>query len=199
MIVFKYKTQAHTHTQFQDSVARLLNAVASGRKGREYLAAYDIVPLIFFGEQLLGARYEKPRTQLAQTTSANLLGAAFKISLVLKQRIVMVHRNVTQWTINHLIDMENSALLTDYQLKVATSLLLVLLAYKPHLRHGISECLTLLETYLSHTNPECVENVCKILIVLMGNSNIRAYAKGMGLAMAITNRQMVSGSDNVYK
>lgn len=176
----------------QDSVARLLNAIASTPKGRAYLAEYEIIPILFFGEHLLGIRYDRPRTQLAQTTAENLMAAAFKISLTVKQRIRMLHLNVTQWMINHLIDMEGSPLLTDYQLKSVTSLLLVLLSYKPHLRLGISECLTLLERYLSHANLEVRTNICNLLIVLMTNSNIRAHAKGMGLASAIFNRQMVS-------
>lgn len=173
-------------------MTRLLNAVASSENGRQYLASYDIVPLLFFGENVLGVHNEKPRTDIAQTSAENLMAAAFKISLVVKQRIAMLHRNVPQWTINNLMDMEESPLLTDYYLNSVTSLLLVLLTYKPHLRHGIRESLTLLERYLSHASTQATANISNILIVLMENTYIRAHAKGMGLASAIIDRKSVS-------
>lgn len=182
----------------KDSVARLVNAIASTKKGREYLAAYDnIVPLLFFGEDLLGTRYDKPRTQIANTTAENLLAAAFKISLITKQRIAMLHKDVPQWLINHMTTMEHSNLLTDYQLKSVTALLLVLTSYKSNLRHKICECLTLLESYLSHSNPDVLRNIRNTLTVLMVNSTIRAQARGMGLASAIEQRQTVSGFNDI--
>lgn len=174
-------------------MARLLNAIAATKRGRDYLATYNVVPLLFWGEPLLGIRTEKPRAMIAQTTADNLMAASFKMSLVFKQRIEMVHRNVTQWTIHHLIDIEQSPLLTEYHLRSTTSLLLVMLTHKPYLREGVCECLTLLERYLSCNCPSIRGNVSKCLLVLMENSNIRTIAKLIGLPEAIAGRMKVSG------
>lgn len=183
-----------TKSTLQDAVARLLNAVASTQKGRTYMSTIDIVPLLFFGENLLGAHQsDRPRISLAETTAENLIAAAFKLSLVAKPRTEMLHRHVTEWMIHHLIDMQSSPLLSPYHLRSITSLLLVLLSYKPQLRSEISECLTLLERYLSNPSPESNTNIINIMLVLLSNPNIKSHAVIIGLGTAIMKRQEVSG------
>lgn len=101
----------------------------------------------------------------------------------------MMHKNVVQWIVDHLIDVEGSPWITNYHLYSVTGLLLVLLTYSPNIREGSSECLTVLERYLQRD--ACRSNVQKCLLTIMQNPKIRAQARGMALDDAITKRQLV--------
>lgn len=176
----------------QDATARLLNAIVSSKRGRNYIGNNTIVPLLFWGDDLLGIHMTKPRTKICQTTADNLMAAIFKISLIPKQRSEMLHRDVTQWTIDHLIDVEDSTVLTDYHLEACTSLLLVLLSQLPNIRQGSSECTTLLERLLTCRDAASRQNVCMCMQTLMQNPKIRAHSKSMGMEDAIIKKLTVS-------
>ena len=167
----------------QGSLARLVNAMASGRSGREYLAQHRrlletlIDCLVFIGGQM------------AAVTVDMIVAVLQKLSLKYSARKMMLQRGLVSWLVTcHLVHLEPVRL---YGLEYSTALLMNLCLH----RSGKEQCVPLANSVLNLLLELLVRDLKPInpyvngtLYSLLGNRQINVAARSLGVEQRIINK-----------
>ena len=164
----------------QGGLARLVNAMASGRSGREYLVHHRrlletlIDCLVFIGGQM------------AAVTVDMIVAILQKLSLKYSARKMMLQRGLVSWLVTcHLVHLEPVRL---YGLEYSTALLMNLCLH----RSGKEQCVPLANSVLNLLLELLVRDLKPInpyvngtLYSLLGNREINVAARSLGVEQRI--------------
>ena len=167
----------------QGSLARLVNAMASGRSGREYLVQHRrlletlIDCLVFIGGQM------------AAVTVDMIVAVLQKLSLKYSARKMMLQRGLVSWLVTcHLVHLEPVRL---YGLEYSTALLMNLCLH----RSGKEQCVPLANSVLNLLLELLVRDLKPInpyvngtLYSLLGNREINVAARSLGVEQRILSK-----------
>ena len=167
----------------QGSLARLVNAMASGRSGREYLTRHQrlletlIDCLVFIGGQM------------AAVTVDMIVAILQKLSLKYSARKMMLQRGLVSWLVtSHLVHLEPVRL---YGLEYSTALLMNLCLH----RAGKEQCVPLADSVLNLLLELLVRDLKPInpyvngtLYSLLGNREINETARSLGVEQRILSK-----------
>ena len=167
----------------QGSLARLVNAMASGRSGREYLVQHRrlletlIDCLVFIGGQM------------AAVTVDMIVAVLQKLSLKYSARKMMLQRGLVSWLVTcHLVHLEPVRL---YGLEYSTALLMNLCLH----RSGKEQCVPLANSVLNLLLELLVRDLKPInpyvngtLYSLLGNREINVAARSLGVEQRIISK-----------
>lgn len=164
----------------QNCMARLLNGIVSYAEGRSYIGHTSIVNHLIWGGENELYKVEPSRQFIDSGTAGMLVAAMMKLSTVAWQRRDMLNKNVLNWTLGHLEDIEYSGTVfqTKYTLTLLNSLLRLPEAVE-ELTRRTSQVLVLLARYLKREKSEWFFTVKSILVKLFKHRPFRQAAKEM--------------------
>ncbi|CAF1106911.1 unnamed protein product [Adineta steineri] len=173
-IIKELSTPADTETNYvKEEWARLINTIASLRKGRNYLAPNE--SLIICMQK--AAIAEKSDT----STKQHLLAALQKLSLRRSVQTVMINQNMIKWLVPLLNKTDN---LSDYTLEYGVALLMNLCLRtdgRKKCAEIADQAITVLSTLLAHPNHETRLYVNSSLYSILTHKSIRDKAIELNL------------------
>lgn len=189
-----------------EAAARLLNAIASTERGRQYIGKYSIVQVLMWDEP---QQANRPKScagmgRIGDTAAAHLMATIMKLAFEQRQRIDMVHKGVMMWLVHHLASIKYALMqlppngmqpkkkppenakstpaqrIAAYHINSATAVLMQLMAEWPGMRimwDDMRETLGLLGGFLHSDVTACRANVRAVLMAMMSNSRSAAMAR----------------------
>lgn len=174
----------------QESIARLINAIASMKIGRDYLTRQSIL-MNYLLSILLGSHTLKPK--LDNKTRDMTIATMQKMSLRYWQRVTMINAGLCKFMVKFLLD--NYKKLSSYCLEYSTALLMNLWLHvdaREQSRLIVKDVIKLLATLLDVKYENCLPYINGALYSLLPDPTFHKIAKEAKLGQIIEYRIPVS-------
>lgn len=183
---------------FQESTARLLNAIVSTQPGRNYIGGISIIETLVWGETVYATPFAyADREHVNVQMADHLMATIMKLSLNPAQRTDMIHKGLVRWLIRHMEDVEYSA--TAYHQENMIALMMMLVGHPASHELVAEKCtqvLSLLISYMQYPAEEPVppfrRYVRLALIDLLHSARLVSCAKQLNIPQIVRDMIKVS-------